>query len=185
VAQFLGKENSDDVLVKKGEAIALFVIKLVSADTKSLFSQLEKDKDRKIDDSKFGGVLGEMAILYCHFVDRIAFQHLGAERRNIFIDALFEQLTETLSMIHESTIERAQFCYSFLNINNERVAEYGNYKELIGGTDTGQKDSLFWEFGKKIAGIVVSEMDIVVIMYVMAICSESLTALLLPELFKE
>ena len=182
--QFQGKGNSDEILIEKAKAVSPFVVTLVIEDTKSLFQQLEKDKERKVDRDKFGAVFLEMALFYLHFVDRIAFQYLGAERRNIFIDALFVEIKEALSRIHESGIDAMQFRSTFGDAYNERQVEYGKYKKLFAEKDEGTKDTLFWEFGKKIAGIFGSEMDIIVIMYVTTIVY-SLTALQLPELFKE
>jgi hypothetical protein len=156
---------------------------LAVEDAKRILEELKKDKERKVD-NKFGEVVFEMLLFYLHFIDRIAFQHLGVEPRNTFIDALFIEIRERLSRIHESGIDAMQFRSGFGNAYNARQAEYGKYKKMFAEKDEGTKDTLFWEFGKKIAGILGNEMDIVVIMYVQAIVY-SLTALQLPELFQE
>jgi len=181
--QFKNKGNNSNILVEKAKAITPFVIGFAIEDTKRLFEELEKDKERKID-NKFGEVLFEMVLFYLHFIDRTAFQYLKVEQRNTFIDALFIEIREQLSRIHESGIEATQFRSGFGEAYNARQIEYGKYKKMFAEKDEGTKDTLFWEFGKKIAGVLGNEMDIMVIMYVQMIIY-SLTALQLPELFQE
>lgn len=153
---FKGMVNTDEVLIEKAKAFAPFLFGGISEDTKSLFEEL------KIDDEKFGEVFFEMVLFNLHYVDRIAFQHLGAEKRNVFMDALVMEFGEALSIMHERSIEAAQFRSrsSFAEAYEERQQEYTKYKKSFPEKNEGAKNTLFWEFGKKILGVLGLENNI-------------------------
>lgn len=157
-SQFEGRVNTDEVLVEKAKALALFLLSFGAKCTKNLFEILKKDKERpKVDDEKIGVVFGEIVIGYLCVVDRLAFQYLGAEKRNIFQDALLIKASEELS---KSFGGKKDF---LIDAYNERQIEYAGYKKFFPEKNEGAKNTLFWEIGKKIGKILESE-DIVIIM---------------------
>ncbi len=207
--RFKGMVNTDEVLIEKAKALAPLLVDLISEYTKSLFEELKKEKERKIDDEKIGEVFFEMALFNRHYVDRIAFQYLGAEKRNVFMDALVIGFGDDLlghneigidgkCMMHrshylphdllghnESSIDVAQFRYSITETYRERQQEYAKYKRSVPEKNVSAKDTLFWEFGKKTAGILGLEMDAFVIMRIYMQTFTKYKFLELPELFSE
>jgi hypothetical protein len=185
--QFKGMNNCDETLFKKAEALVPMLGFIVSQNTKSLFEALKKENDinRKLDEANYGKVFIETALFYMHLVDRIAFQYLGIEMRNTFIDAFFIEFVEALSRQgYESGIKAAQFRSCFLDAYNERQEEYGKYQKMVPQENEGTKGTLFWEFEKKIASILGSQTDILTIMLVQNNIVSSINLLKFGELFK-
>ncbi|MCZ7398256.1 MAG: hypothetical protein O8C62_01015 [Candidatus Methanoperedens sp.] len=179
---FKGMVNTDEVLIEKAKALALFLFGPISDETKSLFEELKKDKERKIDEKKFGEVFIEMLLFNLHYVDRSAFSHLGAEKRNVFMDALVIEFSEVLSRSYEN--EAAQFSSSFAEAYEERQEEYSKYKKSFPEKNEGAKNTLFWEFGKKILGVLGLENNVWLNMYVIKITFTKYELLELSELFR-
>ncbi|MCZ7403655.1 MAG: hypothetical protein O8C67_01805 [Candidatus Methanoperedens sp.] len=182
---FKGMANTDEVLIEKAKAFAPFLFSPISDETKSLFEELKKDKERKIDEKKFGEVFFEMVLFNIHYVDRSAFSHLGAEKRNVFMDALVIEFGEALSIMHERSIEAAQFSSSFAEAYEERQEEYSKYKKSFPEKNEGAKNTLFWEFGKKILGVLGLENNVWLNMYIIKITFAKYKLLELSELFSE
>lgn len=198
--RFKGMVNTDEVLIEKAKALAPLLVDLISEDTKSLFEELKKEKERKIDDEKIGEVFFEMALFNRHYVDRIAFQYLGAEKRNVFMDALVIDFgDDLLGQMHrshylphvllgqnESGIDEAQFRFSLTEKYRKRQQEYAEYnKRSVPEKNESAKDTLFWEFGKKTAGVLGLEMDAFLIMRIYMQTFTKYKFLELPELFSE
>ncbi len=66
-SRFQGMTNTDYILVEKAKALAPLLVGLISENTKSLFEQLKKDKERKNIDEKFGEVFFEMVTFLSSF----------------------------------------------------------------------------------------------------------------------
>lgn len=178
--QFKGFANTDEILIEKAKAFAPVLFGLISEDTKSLFEEL---KEENVDAKKYGEVFFEMVLFNLHYVDRSAFSHLGAEKRNIFMDALVIEFGEAMSITDDVGIEAAQFRSSFLEAYEERQEEYIKYKKSFPENKESPKDTLFWEFGKKITRVLDLENNFWVIMRVTNNTFTKYTELELSELF--
>lgn len=161
-------EPTDEVLIEKARALAPALIGLARAGVDSLFKQLRKEVAVDIR----GVVYLEMVIFYLHLVSRFALQFLGAEKRSTFVDVLLIEVRELLSRTFESGLEAEPFRNGFATPWNAREIEYGNYK-FFPEKGEPSKDTLFWEFPKKIAAMVGSENNALVILHVYnwAFCS--------------
>lgn len=161
-------EPTDEVLIEKARALAPTLIGLARAGVDSLFKQLQKEVAAGIR----GVICLEMVIFYLHLVSRFALLLLGAEKRNTFIDVLLIEVRELLSRTFESGLEADQFRNGFAAHWNAREIECGNYK-FFPEKGEPSKDTLFWEFPKKIAAMVGSENNALLILHVYdwAFCS--------------
>lgn len=183
---FQGIENTDEVLIKKAKALAPFLVIICHRITEDVLQQLrelkEKNKTIEVDEQKTDETFFEFLFFFVHLIDRISFSYFDIKRRNIFMDVLFVELREELSRFQEGGIESLQF-REFLNQNyNRKQEEYSKYSKWFPEKNEGTKDTLFWEFGKKIAKILSAEMDIFVIMIVQMLSVEFLKVMDLPSL---
>lgn len=195
--QFRGKGNSKDILIEKAKTLAPIIIKLSVDCTEQTLKALKETKNlskkyANVDD-KFEEVTFEILLLHLHFIDRIAFQHLGPESRNTFMDAVLIEIKKQLS--HLYAIGKDSFMrmrdkgdnldldtsyhlsylgyhlrylrkmiYCLYDAYNDRQIEYSKYKKVFAReNDKGMKGTLSWEFGKKLAKILGYEWDLVVI----------------------
>lgn len=183
--QFKGQSNTDEILVEKARALAPLLTFLSNENAKFLFEKLKEEDKTSIGNDKFGEILFEIVIFYLHFIDRLSLQHLGIEKRKIFMDALFLKVREVLSKVEEDSYATTQFYTDFETAYHKRQLEYAEYKKMFPEKDEGTKDTLFWEFGKKIARIIDSETNLPIILYVQTDVVSSVEVLKLPELFNE
>lgn len=206
--QFRGKGNSKDILIEKAKALAPIIIILSVDTTEQTLQTLKELKKTKIlnekytnVNDKFEEVTFEILLLHLHFIDRIAFQHLGLEPRNTFMDAVLREIRKQLSDLYEigkdsidlntryHLIYLRKMIYCLYDAYNDRQIEYSKYKKVFAReNDKGMKDTLSWEFGKKIAKILGDEWNPAVIL-TFAMCVQSVLyafeTLQLPELFQE
>ena len=103
------------------------------------------------------------------------------------MDTLVIEFGEDISIMHEKSLEAAQFCsrYSFVEAYGERQQEYVKYKKSFPEKNEGAKDTLFWEFGKKILGVLGLENNIWLNMKITNLTFTKYEFLELPELFSE
>ncbi|MDO9289257.1 MAG: hypothetical protein Q7T83_10750 [Thermodesulfovibrionales bacterium] len=114
---------------------------------------LEKESG-EINDKQFYETFLEYLYFFIHLTDRFAFSSLGDPGRHKLMDELglfavtlsVQSLFPSLS--DEEQDARFQECMGCLNI---AVNEYHHYQQLFPSGDEGTKDTLFWEFSKKIA----------------------------------
>ncbi len=182
--KFKDRKNTTDVLVEKGKILAPFAIDLMGNNTNLLFQQIKKDQRSRNTEGKSGEVFFEIVLFYTHFIDRQAFQFLNQEQRYIFMYAFIEESRSLLNQTFYKDTEEEEFQNYYNSLWEQRQIEYGQYKSIMAENDQGFAGTLFWEFGKKIAKILDSENDIVIIMYVQTILG-AVTILQIPELLKE
>jgi hypothetical protein len=91
----------------------------------------------------------ELCALYLHLFDRDAFVELGGKQRASFMDALFDAVVRTLE--ERGSVNQEHFPNGFRRLCNECQEEYSAYKELLPRPGASLRDTLFWEFGKKLA----------------------------------
>lgn len=92
-------------------------------------------------------VLVETAALLIRIVDEIAFGTLTPETREVFMDELEISVGRALE---SKGVELSEFA----RVLAERMSEYSRYRKWVAGENEAAKDTLFWEYSKKIGAIV-------------------------------
>jgi hypothetical protein len=138
------------------EAVLSFskdICHISSANTRSLVRFHLSDPEKTIPNRDYGSILCEFEYLFIHIVDRYAHMICTEEIRNIFIEelglAVINIGIESSSPNTDSKLieEARKYEIDFLNA---RSLEYAKYKKLFPEEGEGTKDTLFWEFGKRI-----------------------------------
>lgn len=179
LSMFGGKSNTEEVLRQKAEALAQLAI--ADGDGgRELISKLGNvPQDGQQGDHGFN----ETVMLTLHFADRMSYQLLPEPQRIFFTDALLESTLVALANKSNVPVESAGFeelSKGFITTFNVRQDEYGNYRIMDDGK--GAKDTLFWEFGKKFAHALGSDMDVAIIIPVERYAVEMMVGLHLKEL---
>jgi len=109
------------------------------------------------------GAAFEFMHFFLHIADRLAFGILGPDNRSFFIDTL-------ASMTFDATVEvmlqpcdvakRRELKQALLSDLTHRNVYYGACKKLFPEEGASPKDTVFWEFGKKLAESVGHPEDI-------------------------
>ncbi len=182
--EFEGKTNTDEVLIQKARMLAPILVYTAVEDTKLLFEKLKEDEPHRVSEDKFDDVCLEIILFNIHLSDRFAFMCLASKKRNTFIDNLFLEVRENLSRECKSGIDAEYFRNTFAETYNIRQLEYGKCEIMLPEKDEGVRDTLSWEFGKKIAGVLGFEMDVFIITYVSSLVVSSAEIFDLPSLFR-
>ena len=95
----------------------------------------------------------EVMVFYMHLVDRLAFAHLGAAKREIFMDRFLDTvLKETLPEL-SNNVSPEDFAESLRETYNCRQKQYADHK-LVPVDDEPPKETLCWEFSKILFGFL-------------------------------
>jgi len=196
-ADFAGLANDSDLLTKKAKILAAFLIQSALSDQRLLKSKLEEisaEKDvapdfrervNSISSRAWNNAFYEILFLLLHFSDRVAFQYLKPEKRNLFIDALFSETLSILSTGPSTGIEYIPFAteHMLMEAYNDRQRHYSTFKELVPGEDESFAGTVFWEFGKAISKILTGEArDIRIVAPAQVIVTSRVFAMELPQL---
>lgn len=90
----------------------------------------------------------EVIVFYMHLVDRLAFAHLGAARREIFGDRFVVAVVKEILRELSKDVSADDFCQALRNTYNRRQIQYSQYKKLIPPQNEPLKGTLYWEFSK-------------------------------------
>lgn len=150
MAQIQRQKNTGSVLVEKANAFAPYSIDLIKENIIHIRELVYQSKDGKLVDNKFGEIYFEIILFYIHFINRIALNYLSIEQADIFVSALFIKVREILSSSYETKLDANKFNYSMSNLFEEKVEEYEKYQKLFAEKGEDLKETLFWEFGKKV-----------------------------------
>jgi hypothetical protein len=90
----------------------------------------------------------ELFVFYMHILDRLAFLHLGAEKKDIFSNRLIVVVMNGLVINLNKELFALDFVAEMRDTYNRRQVEYSRYKGLIPPKDEPLKDTLLWEFSK-------------------------------------
>lgn len=179
--RFKGKGNTDDILTEKARGLSALVYGFAKENAKDLMGEFKNVDGETV--HKFMDVLYEVLIFYIHFADRLAFQHLGPEQRNTFINVLFQEIKELLFGSLGDDALAFILKDSFRDLHNKRQAEYSNHERMFPEKNEDLNVALLWDLGKKIANILESEMSLRITTRTQLMLL-SLKALQLPELFE-
>jgi hypothetical protein len=109
------------------------------------------------------GVAFEFMHFFLHIADRLAFGILGPDNRSFFMDTLasmtFDATVEVMLQPGDVT-EQGELKQALLSDSTHRNVSYGACKKLFPEEGALAKDTVFWEFGKKLAESVGQPEDI-------------------------
>jgi hypothetical protein len=151
------------------EQIAL-ITSMITETTSAIWGILSpREEFKKLDLGAASKILLELVLFLLHFCDRQIFCLVGPEKRKILMDGVLENVFGFLEKYDEKVLlERfgeqtssnlnAYFKYlskmalstDFRGAYNERQEEYAVYKKLFPEEGELPKDTLVWEFSKKI-----------------------------------
>ena len=184
--KFEGKSNSKQVLAEKASILAPVSIELAKVACYSiLFEKLTEEKIIKADEHRFWEAFLEMVFFCISVIDRFAFKYLGPINRNHFMDHLANEVQEYMVNMYDNKEDADRAYTDFGLVYNTKLAEYEKYKKLFPDNGEGTKDTLIWEFAKKIACILGSENNPAVVAYSEVAASELTLKLQLPKLLSD
>lgn len=197
-ADFYGLRNDEDLLNNKAEALAPVLVGLAEKSQKSLQEMLNKnlsEKDthpdfkktiEKITPQKWNNAFYEFLFVYLHAVDRLAFQYLEPEQRNVFTDGLF---AKALAVLSEGIREEDYLPFAtedlLIETYNKRQEYYSTFDKLYPEKEGAPPaNTVFWEFGELLAKTLTGESkDIAIALPAQFIAAEYILILELPQLF--
>lgn len=144
--EFKDLNNADEVLTAKAAKLAEELIAFAYS-----YSKLSQSIKTNNIIETVNILFFELLVLFLHATDRISFSLLGVEKRSLFMDCLMENVILIIKKAYG--VEAEKVVEAFTKTYNERQVEYTSFRlpenneQSLGGT-------LFWEFGKKIAGKV-------------------------------
>jgi len=180
--KFQGRGNSEKILQEKAEILALVLVDWCDTSVIKLIEHFEKDPENKNIKEKSTELSIESIILYMHFIDRLALKSLKNEKRDFFMNILVNRIIDIFSKNQPNQEEKRGFSSVIENIYEERQIEYSGYN-LTPVENEGLKNTLFWEFEKKITKILGFEDNIVTMMEIQIYLVTGLKFLQLPEMF--
>lgn len=188
-ALFEGQKNTDEVLTRKAKLLALMLVRLLVDGAKDLQKQMQKSLDKEMDDKNYFAVtFVELMMFMLHFIDRVVFQTLKHDQRDLFMDVLVKEVRDLFVEAEKSTnaeFSEANFRSTFADFYNKRQTEYTQYKKLYPTKDEGMKDTLLWEASKNIAGVFGAGNDAFGIAMVQVPLLATVKVIELPLLLKE
>ncbi len=98
--------------------------------------------------------LVEVIVFYMHLIDRLAFVHLGVEKREVFGDRFIVAVVKELLRELSREVSADEFGRTLRDTYNQRQTQYARYKALIPDKDAPLKDTLYWEFSKILFGLL-------------------------------
>ena len=180
-----GEQNSETGLENKGRSVAGLMTKAAAENAHALLEIIQGSRCGSEDDTEeeFVGIFIEFVYLYLHIGDRLAFELLGAEKRNVFVDALREKTLDILSEGYDSKAARDEFCAGFGEALDARESIYSTYR-WGPGEDGGLEGELLWEFAKYMGKSMGANMDPAIILGIQKLVAQSLVSFELPRLLK-
>ena len=139
-------------------------------DSEQVVKEIEESQKLQPSETRLGNVFVEMLHFYLNLVDRFAFQYLG-DKRNEFFDEVSIQVLKNHLEGHKSAggkVDEETFYRIFNETHKKRQEEYGKYK-FATEKETGLKGNLFWEFESRLAEILGTKDDSLVMMSIHAI----------------
>jgi hypothetical protein len=94
----------------------------------------------------------EVIVFYMHLVDRLAFVHFGAEKREVFGDRFVVAVMKEFLHRMSRELSADDLGKRLRDTHNRRQLQYGAYKVLIPEKAEPLKDTLYWEFSKIVFG---------------------------------
>ncbi len=172
-----GRENEVEIIEKANYFAKNLVALVMRSDL------MVKIINRNIDDNKRMEIIHETLLFHLHLSDRIAFDLMDADKRDIFVDNLVSKCIEILSGL-QFYVSIKDFEDWFLNEYMKRQEQYSKYKYQLPKKPP-FNGTLFWEFGKNIVEITGLEKDIIIMFKIIAAITSQAGALNLRGILSE
>jgi len=147
--------------------------------------EIKKEKPENfIDNDKYIEIFLEFVYLFLNMTDRIAFSILELEEKTSYIDKLgrnIESILENNIFKNYVPNQKEAFDVLFFQELNSRMLEYYKYKKIIPAEGESPKQTLLWEFSKKISQLIDNSSDIANMMVVNDLIVYSVKGLKLKE----
>ncbi len=101
----------------------------------------DKEADIKLDNELFY----EAFYITLHLLDRLVLQTLGSYKRSLFMDAIYQ-------MVSDELLSKEILKDDIIDEFNKFQDEYTKFKLIPAEGENRFKDTVHWEFGKKIVG---------------------------------
>ena len=151
--------------------------------------EIEKKKSENfIDNDKYIEIFLEFVYLFINITDRIAFIILELEEKTSYIDKLGKNIESILKndiFKNYAPNQREAFNVIFFQELNSRMLEYYKYKKIIPTERESPKETLLWEFSKKISQLIDNSFDIANMMLVNDLIVYSIKELKIKEAIKK
>ncbi len=118
-------------------------------DIPGFWNELASESHTELEESTLAMLRLEEVIFILHLFDRVMFLEFGAENRDVFMDALYQEVRERLSREYVSGMVAAAFRDLANETYNARQTEYGAYKLFPDKQEGSLRKTLFWEYTKK------------------------------------
>jgi len=112
---------------------------------------LRREQGVRLDPETADFVRVEVMLFIYHIFDRLAFDALGDQGRSVFMDSVFAELLASLLG------KDMRIAALFQQLGNVRQSEYAKYRGWFPGSGKPTRDTLFWEFSKKLTGGITKE----------------------------
>jgi hypothetical protein len=99
----------------------------------------------------------EELLFYLHMVDRLAFLDSDVDRRIAFMDALVGSVAHLLWENYASGVDMPRFVEYFIGMYNVRQQEYAGYHAVTFRRGQSSKNTLLWEYGKRMTAIIATD----------------------------
>lgn len=148
---FRGKQNTKAVLEEKANAVTALITSNYDYGLVLASTMKDTNPEIRLGEEEVRQTLAETAALLLSVLDRTAFQFMGMDRE-AFMDALEVGVFQALQ-------DKGVAPDSFRELLTRRYEEYAHYRKWLPEEDESAKDTLFWEFAKKIAIILNVGLD--------------------------
>ncbi len=146
---FYGKPNTEVLLREKAKVMTSLIELLWDAGLvlAAPFTNTLDSPQVRLGEEEARRVLAETAVFLIRVVDESAFGALSPEERDTFMDELDRCVGRALE-------NKGVELRLFAELLSQRLPEYAQYRRWIPEGEESPKNTLFWEFGKKIGAIV-------------------------------
>lgn len=144
--------------------------------------QLSNDQEKKtdIDEIKELNIKKLFLFFFIHFIDRRAFSLLTPKNRKALMDPVGYRTIERFiknNTNKNDQIDRDNLLRQNLEELNSFFSIFSKYKKIVPSKDDSPKDTLFWEFSKKISQAIDNSVDILYITIVNDLATQVITNL--------
>jgi hypothetical protein len=175
---FRGKKNSNLVLEEKANAVTTLVANNCNFGLKLASAMKNEWPESGLGEEEARQTQAETAAFLLSVINPTAVKFLGSKNKDVFMRALFVGVTRELQV-------KGVKPRSFEELLRKRIEEYAQYREWIPEKDESAKDTLFWEYAKKIAIILNIGPDAIFNVLLTNQLLEALVSWKLSELLQE
>ena len=184
----LDEEEIEVVLMNINEAVLVFTKDIYYISLACAKKLVQFHSDKVVLDKEYGSIIREFDYLFIHIVDRYASGICSEDVKENFIEKLGlsvinARINDCAEGMDNNLIEEAR-SYE-IDCLNKRNIEYAKYKKLYADKGEGTKNTLFWEFGKKIVLDCLHSLNPAEIVYCASIGSDIITNVKIEKVLEE